>query len=107
MGRQRIERIALSCIRPADGLWPLLSAFICGSADGLWPSLSVQFCYDFSVTVLLYASVPFNGLVGRISRSILVGLVVDMCLKDIGEGNVCSRFRLKPSLRTSQSASIN
>ena len=36
MGRQRIQRIALSCIRPADGLWPLLSAFICGSADGLW-----------------------------------------------------------------------
>ena len=43
MGRQRIQRIALSCIRPADGLWPLLSAFICGSANGVWPSLSVQF----------------------------------------------------------------
>ena len=84
--RFRIQRIALSCSRSADGLWPTMSAFICCSADGLWPLLSaIRFVMTLPWPCLCMHPSSVTGWLGGypVAYRWVVGY---MCCKDIGEG---------------------
>ena len=60
-------------------------SIICRPADGLWPSLSAQFGNDFTVTLFLYASILLTGWLGGyfVAYRWVVGQYV---LLDIGRG---------------------